>query len=156
MRYFFITLCLLFSAPAQAADARLMLNIMKCESGMRYDASGDDGVSRGIAQFRKETFYEFAAMAKKDGSWKPALGKPSWMNPAQQIFLLEWGLDHDLGNRWTCYQKIMLTKQYAVGGSKYHEGVKWRARQIAMHRHHAERWRLRHHAPFNTTTRKLL
>ena len=151
MRHWLILAVLIFSAPAYAADARLMLNIMKCESGMRHDVCGDDGVSCGIAQFQKVTFFEFAAMAKNDGSWnKTTLGKPSWKNPAQQIFLLEWGLDHGYQNRWTCYRKIMLTKEYAVGGSKYQEGVKWRARQV-----HVERWRSHHHH-VHSTARKLL
>lgn len=109
-----VTLCIIgWSKPSEAADAHLMLKIMKCESGMRYNAAGDDGVSRGIAQFRKETFYEFAAMSKRDKTWnKRGLGKPSWMNPAQQVFLLEWGLDHGYGKRWTCYRKIMARRNF--------------------------------------------
>ncbi|MFA6063845.1 MAG: hypothetical protein WC736_14755 [Gallionella sp.] len=96
-----ILLCL----PAHAADARLMLNIMTCESGMRHSAVGDDGVSRGIAQFRKDTFYEFAAIAIKRREWNyKRLGKPHWLNPVQQVFLLEWGLDNGYADRWACYR----------------------------------------------------
>ena len=96
---------LLFIPAAHAADARLMLNIMACESGFDSRAVGDDGVSQGIAQFRKETFYEFAAEAKKQGKW-PKRWKANWKNPQQQVFLLEWGLDNNLGKRWTCWRKL--------------------------------------------------
>ena len=98
---------LILSGNADAADARLMLNIIACESGMNSQAKGDDGVSRGIAQFRKETFYEFAALAKKQGKWdSKKLGKPQWMNPQQQLFLLEFGIDNGYGARWTCWRKL--------------------------------------------------
>lgn len=91
---------------ANAADARLMLDIMACESAFDSHAIGDDGISRGIAQFQKATFYEFAAMAIQRGNWDyKKLGKPKWMNAKQQVFLLEWGLDNGYGNRWTCYRK---------------------------------------------------
>jgi len=97
----------ILSLPAHAADASLALDIMECESGMRHDAVGDDGVSRGIAQFRRETFYEFAAIAIKRREWNyRRLGKPRWLNPVQQRFLLEWGLDNGYGARWTCYLDI--------------------------------------------------
>jgi hypothetical protein len=59
MRY--AILLLLFSASAQAADPLLVARIVVCESSSP-DVCGDDGVSCGIAQFRKETFYEFAKM----------------------------------------------------------------------------------------------
>ena len=98
----------LFIAPLTtwAADARIMMRVIACESGWRHDAVGDDGLSMGIAQFRKETFYEFAVMAKKDGTW-PKRWRPEWLNPQQQIFLLEWGLDHGYGKRWTCWRKLI-------------------------------------------------
>ena len=94
---------LLLTGHAYAADSRLMYQIMMCESSLNPHAVGDDGVSRGIAQFRKETFYEFAAMAQIE---RLGFGKPDWMNPQQQIYLLAWGLDNGYGRRWTCYRKI--------------------------------------------------
>lgn len=105
MRYIALGV-LLLTSNAHAADPKLMHQILMCESSLRPNAIGDDGVSRGIAQFRKETFYEFAVMAKKGGKWPNHLGTPSWMNPQQQIHLLAWGLDHGYANRWTCYRKI--------------------------------------------------
>ena len=93
------------TAPDTSDTARIMLDVMRCESGFRHDAIGDDGVSRGIVQFRKETFYEFAEMAKKQGVWR--FGKPRWLDPQQQVFLLEWGIDNGYGRRWTCYRELV-------------------------------------------------
>ena len=82
-----------------------MSKIIQCESSFRPNVWGDDHKSYGLAQFREDTFYEFAHQAKplmkRAGLW-PA----SWKNPIQQIFLLNWGLDHGYANRWTCYRKI--------------------------------------------------
>lgn len=113
MRYAPVAAIALTLAPlhARAADPALMMKIMKCESSLRSDVWGDDGKSFGIAQFRKETFYEFAAMAREE--MKAAkLWPASWYHPQHQVFLLNWGLDHGYGNRWTCYRKIMHTKEY--------------------------------------------
>ena|SRR3990167_3259108 len=100
-----LLIILLSIQMAHAADARLMFDIMLCESGFDSRAIGDDGISQGIAQFRRETFFEFQAIAKKQGKW-PKRWKPNWKNPKQQVFLLEWGLDNGYGNRWTCYRKL--------------------------------------------------
>ena len=96
-------LVLFYANFAQAADANLILKVLICESGLKHDAIGDDGVSRGIAQFRKETFEEFAKQAHLN---KAGLGKPDWMNPQQQVYLLRWGIDHGYGRRWTCFRKL--------------------------------------------------
>ena len=89
---------------AHAADFKLMLAIMKCESSYRFEVWGDDRKSYGIAQFRQSTFYEFAGMSIKEKSWP--FGQPNWKNMQHQVFLLEWGLNHGYGRRWTCYRKI--------------------------------------------------
>lgn len=104
MRY--LSLLLLFLAcPAAAADADLKLRIMVCESGLKHDAWGDDGKSFGIAQFRKETFYEFSAKAERHMR-QAKMWPPQWTNPQHQVFLLDWGLDNGYADRWTCYRKI--------------------------------------------------
>lgn len=99
-------LAMLTPSTASAADGDLVIDIVFCESSFRPHVLGDDGKSYGIAQFRKETFYEFAAQAKTEmvaaGMW-PA----HWRNPTHQLFLLGWGIDHGHGKRWTCYRKIM-------------------------------------------------
>lgn len=91
-----VLLCV--GSQAHAADQKLVKAIIQCESSGRTKVWGDDHVSYGIAQFRKETFYEFAAMAR--------LKHADIKNPKQQVYLLNWGLDHSYGNRWTCYRKI--------------------------------------------------
>jgi hypothetical protein len=100
----------IYAFPARAADSTLIFNIVQCESSWihKYKSGrlrcGDDGVSCGIAQFRKDTFYEFAKMARKEHLWH--FGKPKYDNERQQMFLLIWGVDHGYGRRWTCYRKI--------------------------------------------------
>jgi len=91
-------LLLLFTTSAQAADPLLVARIVVCESSSRPDVCGDDGVSCGIAQFRRETFFEFAKMA--------GLKHPRWMDFRQQVYLLHWGINHGYGRRWTCWRKI--------------------------------------------------
>ena len=105
-------LILLSHPPAYAAPEALKKAILMCESSnMHYEPHskrvrfGDDGISRGIAQFRKETFYEQAAVAKKDGTWP--FGKPRWFDEQQQLWLLNDMLDRGMGRRWTCYRKLM-------------------------------------------------
>jgi hypothetical protein len=93
-----LLLALAFIGQAQAADANLIRMIIQCESSGRNDVCGDDGISCGIAQFRKETFYEFAKMAK--------LHHAQWHSAFDQIILLDWGLDHGYARRWTCYRMI--------------------------------------------------
>lgn len=106
MKFIFAMLTLLISLTAQAAPPELLLKVMICESGLRYNVWGDDHKSFGIAQFRKETFYEFAEQAKKEmktaGFWPP-----NWQNPQHQLFLLNWGIDNGYSNRWGCYRMIM-------------------------------------------------
>lgn len=105
-------LLMLVPLHSRAADPTLMTKIMKCESSLRNYVWGDGGKSFGIAQFRKETFYEFAVMAKEE--MKAAKIWPArWHYPQHQVFLLNWGIDHGYGNRWTCYRKIKHTREYS-------------------------------------------
>lgn len=104
-------LLLFISSHAHAADAQLKLDILMCESSNRHHdfrspriRYGDDGVSRGIAQFRRETFYEQAKAARKAGKWP--FKKPHWLNKEQQLWLMDYMLDKGLGPRWTCYGMI--------------------------------------------------
>jgi hypothetical protein len=98
---------------ARTADLTLMMKIMECESSLRNNVWGDDGKSFGIAQFRKETFYEFAVKARKE--MKAAKLWPArWHYPQHQVFLMNWGIDHGYGNRWTCYRKIKHTREYSI------------------------------------------
>jgi hypothetical protein len=109
-----MVLIFLILAPlyARAADPTLMMKIMECESSLRSNVWGDDGKSFGIAQFRKETFYEFSVMAREE--MKAAKLWPAiWSHPQHQVFLMNWGIDHGYGNRWNCYRKIKHTREYS-------------------------------------------
>lgn len=117
MRYL-IFMLLFVSGGSHAADADLKLRIMVCESGLKHDAWGDDGKSFGIAQFRKETFYEFSVKAEKLMR-KVKMWPPRWENPQHQVVLLDWGLDNGYANRWTCYKKV-------IAGMKSDRAVKRR------------------------------
>ena len=106
--YGFISGCLMavlvfYSIPSEAADGMMIVNIVNCESSGRHDAVGDDGISYGIAQFRKETFYEFAKQSRIKGL--------RYRNPAHQLILLNWALDNGYGYRWTCYRKLYPTEK---------------------------------------------
>ena len=104
-----VTLLLLFSLCTQLAEAanQILLNkIVLCESSSRPSVCGDDGVSCGIAQFKRKTFYYMATLAIKDGSWTKELGTPRWMSESQQVFLLNWALDTGRGWNWTCYKFV--------------------------------------------------
>ena len=105
MRIRTLLLMLLFAAPVQAADINLVIDILACESSGKYDAVGDDGISYGIAQFRKETFYEFAALA--------GFIHFQYKNPIHQLRVMNWALDHGYGRRWTCYRKLKEEEQNA-------------------------------------------
>lgn len=89
---------ILLTTNVLAADAALMIKIIECESSGHYDAVGDDGISYGIAQFRRETFEEFA----KEAGFKGLIYK----NPIHQLKVMNWALDHNYGRRWTCYRKL--------------------------------------------------
>lgn len=89
--------------PAAAADINLIINILECESGGRHNAIGDDGISYGIAQFRKETFYEFAAQA--------GFKNFNYRNPIHQLKVMNWAIDNGYGSRWTCWRKLKKAQQ---------------------------------------------
>ena len=99
MRNSILFVCLLFTTPAHAADWDLMGRIVACESSGRPNVWGDDRTSYGIAQFRKVTFEEMKRKAH--------MPRLRWKNPADQLTLMSWMLDHGYGKRWTCYRKLM-------------------------------------------------
>ncbi len=103
MRILLLSLTLFLPAAAHAADSKLLIDIMECESGGRYNVVGDDGVSVGIAQFQKATFETLKHKAKM-----PWL---QWKNPIHQMRLLNWAIDHGYGRLWTCYRKLKGVKK---------------------------------------------
>jgi hypothetical protein len=111
MKIILLSILMGVTLSAQAANPWLVKKIVFCESNGHHLTKsgkfncGDDNVSCGIAQFRKETFYEFAAQSIRDRTWP--FKRPFWFSKSQQLFLLSWGLDHGYANRWTCYRKTM-------------------------------------------------
>lgn len=96
-----IMLALLAFAPhVKAADINMVIDILECESSGRHNVYGkqDHGASFGIAQFRKDTFYEIAKQA--------GMKKMRYRNPIHQLRVMNYALDHGYENRWTCYRKL--------------------------------------------------
>lgn len=102
-----LAILVLYPAIAHAADPLLVAQIVVCESSSRPNVCGDDGISCGIAQFQRRTFFYMAKLAIKQGKWDyKLLGSPRWMDYGQQTFLLDWALDNRLGWNWTCWHKL--------------------------------------------------
>jgi hypothetical protein len=101
MRTILFTLCLTLAPATYAApmDAKLMIDIIECESSGRYDAVGDDGVSVGIVQFQEATFNEMKRLAH--------MPRLRWKNPIHQLRLMVWMIEHGYGDRWTCYRRLV-------------------------------------------------
>lgn len=96
----FILAMLIMSGNSEAADGKLLIDILECESSGRHNVYGkqDHGASYGIAQFRKDTFYEFAKQA--------GMKHMRYRNPVHQLRVMNWALDNGYGNRWTCFRKL--------------------------------------------------
>lgn len=84
-----------YVADAHAADAKLVIDILECESSGRYDVYSRSKKHYGVAQFRKDTFYMFIKKGKFPRSYYHA-------NPIHQMRVLNWALDHGLGHHWQC------------------------------------------------------
>jgi hypothetical protein len=102
-----VLLCALLCMSVPSIGATLADRIIQCESSgiheqngrMRCNSHEPTGhQSCGIAQFREDTFYEFAKMAY--------VPRPNWASRRQQLYLLNWGLAHGYGRRWSCYRKL--------------------------------------------------
>lgn len=119
MKWVVIAVLVLMPSLAKGADniLDLAVKIVICESSGRNDAVGDDGISRGLSQFRKETFYEFAHMA----GYKNA----RWDNAVDQWNLLIWGLKHGYAKRWTCSDIKVRERQKKRQAEK--KGKTWQA-----------------------------
>ena len=76
--------------------------ILFCESSNRHEGVWGDlnykHHAYGIAQFQRRTFYWMAGLSGMQGL--------NWKNKEDQIWLLNWALENNLGKHWTCYNKI--------------------------------------------------
>lgn len=95
---------LVLALPAQAAPARLLIDVIECESGGHHRdkrgqiLEGDDGKSIGIAQFQRRTF-DWLKVKAKHPEWRHS-------NPIHQLRLLNWALDNGYSSHWTCWRKL--------------------------------------------------
>lgn len=96
MKATFLSILLLITAPAVAADEYIIGKTVACESSGRPYVWGDDHTSFGIAQFQWQTFKEFRQRA----------GMPwlRWKSPEHQLILMRWMFDAGFADRWTCWR----------------------------------------------------
>jgi hypothetical protein len=102
-----VLLCAVLCVSVPSIGATLADRIIQCESSGIHEQNGrmrcnthepTGHQSCGIAQFREDTFYEFARMAH--------IRRPDWTSRWQQVYLLDWGLKRGYGRRWSCYRKL--------------------------------------------------
>ncbi len=70
--------------------------LIKCESGYNSEAVGDHGQSKGILQFKLETFTrhcvkEYGLASEKD-----------WLDPVKQLLCCKKMVESGLEGHWTC------------------------------------------------------
>lgn len=73
--------------------------VIQCESEGKHNVWGDLNLKYpvyGIAQMQYRTFRWLSNISGKKGM--------KWKNKDHQIQLLEWALQNDLGELWTCYR----------------------------------------------------
>lgn len=81
-------------------DEDYALAIAKCESEFKTTAIGDGGRARGVYQFHKPTFHEFA---KKMGE-----SNLSYEDTEDNIKVAMWAFAHDKDHHWTCSKKVAV------------------------------------------------
>ena len=97
---------ILLILPAHAADHRVVNKIIACESSHRPHVWGDGGLAYGQAQFHKKTFNWMKHKAGMNGL--------QWKNNAHQVLLLHWALDNGYGSHWSCFRKLVRSRQIVM------------------------------------------
>ena len=86
-------------------DKDIALAVMRCESGGKNSAVGDNGLSKGIYQFQEETF---TRMSKLKGD------ELDYTSKLDQIKLAVWALGKpNLAREWTAYRAIKNNGKYS-------------------------------------------
>jgi len=79
----------------------LIYNIIECESSWNENAIGKAG-EIGLAQYFPETFNWLSVLAGVE---------LDIYDPSEQIWLLNWALDHNYGYLWSCARTLGYVKQ---------------------------------------------
>lgn len=88
-------------ANNHGVDSLLVSKIIKCESNWNVNAIGDNGHSRGIAQFQEPTFNRMKKVFQEEYGYDL-----SYTSPEDQINLLSFALSKGWGREWTAYRAI--------------------------------------------------
>jgi len=67
---------------------------------------GDDGVSCGIGQFSKTTFYWLVQ--------KLHMKNKNWLNEKDQLEVMNAALNAGYGKHWSCYWKVVMHRRLVV------------------------------------------
>lgn len=87
-----------FYAKEHGSDAKVLVEVMRCESGFKPEVVGDHGNAYGIGQFWPRTFDMF-----KNEAGLPEL---EYKRPLDQINLMAWAFANGKERHWTCFGKI--------------------------------------------------
>jgi hypothetical protein len=79
-------------------DPKLAVDIAICESQLRVDVYGDNGLAHGVFQFHEATFNLFA---KQYG-----LTNASYWDTSDNVQLAMIAIGRGRGSHWTCYAKV--------------------------------------------------
>ena len=87
-----------FLNGTHGVSAKMIENVVRCESNFNPRAIGDKGKAYGVLQFWRKTFDLF-----KDEANMEQLKYEAWKN---QIDLGYWAFGHDKREHWVCYTKL--------------------------------------------------
>lgn len=78
-------------------DNGIISKIIQCESQGKQSAVGDNGLSRGIAQFQKPTFTSLSKLMGEELDYNSS---------NDQIKLMVWSIANGYGRNWTTYRAL--------------------------------------------------
>lgn len=102
-----------FAVPFPVNHKQQIQELIQCESGGQNISLPDtDGItSDGILQFHRGPDDTMSRGTWDDFSKASGIsGSPTI--PTDAIRMTDWAIDHDLGYRWTCWQKQGLSQAY--------------------------------------------
>jgi hypothetical protein len=102
-----------FVVPFRVTNQQDIEELIQCESGGQNISKPDsDGItSDGILQFHRGPADTMSRGTWEDFSKASGLGG-SPRNPTDAIRMTDWAISHDLGYRWTCWQRQGLSRGF--------------------------------------------